>query len=101
MQGREEISSVEVIGRDHYEDRTHPISCSAAGDSSSDRMLSEAVIGRTDFTVYRCGNINEDRTQQLWMTGCARQWCPIDSREVPERRKRDHTCLVANDWTQH
>jgi hypothetical protein len=63
MQGREEISSVEVIGRDHYEDQTHPISCSAAaGDSSSDRMLSEAVIGRTDFTVYRCGNINEDRT---------------------------------------
>jgi hypothetical protein len=57
MQDREEISSAEVTGRGPYEDRKRPISCSAAtGNSSSDRTLSEAVTGRTDFTVHRRGN---------------------------------------------
>ena len=40
-----------------YKDRTRPISCSAtAGISSSDRPLSEEVIGRTNFTIHHRGN---------------------------------------------
>ena len=54
MQNREETSSAEVIGRGPYEDRTRLISYSAtAGVNNSDRTLSEAVTGRTDFTVHR------------------------------------------------
>jgi hypothetical protein len=57
MQDRKEISSAEVIECGPYEDRTRPINCSAAaGDNSSDRTLSEAVTGRTDFTVHHRGN---------------------------------------------
>jgi hypothetical protein len=62
MQDRKEISSAEVIECGPYEDRTRPINCSAAaGDNSSDRTLSEAVTGRTDFTVHHRGN-NSVRT---------------------------------------
>ena len=58
MQDREETSSAEVTGRGPYRERTCPISCSAtAGVSSCDRTLSEAVIGRTDDTVLRHGNV--------------------------------------------
>ena len=40
-----------------YEDWTRPISCSAAADvNSSDWTLSEAVTGRTNFTVHRRDN---------------------------------------------
>ena len=51
-----------------YEDRTHPISCSAiAGISSTDRMLSEAVTGCTDFTVHRQWQRSQrNRTQRQY-----------------------------------
>ena len=49
-----------------YEDRTRPISCSVtAGVSSSDRTLSEAVTGHTDFTVHRQQQRSQcDRTRR-------------------------------------
>ena len=57
------IESREVLER-RQRDRTCPISCSATtGVSSSDRTLSEAVTGRTNFTVHHHGNI-------LSVTGC-------------------------------
>ena len=75
-----------------YEDRTRLISCSAiAGVSSSDRMLSEAVTGRTDFIVHR--QRHDDRT-----TGCddrttrhTKKQRPIMSIKVLERRQHNWT----------
>ena len=62
MQDREETSFIEVTERWRIIDQAHPISCSATtGVSSSDRTLSEAVTGRTDFTVHGRGN-NSVRT---------------------------------------
>ena len=44
--------------------------------------------------------LSEDRTQQLWTTGRARQWRPIESREVSERRNVDRTRKMVSDRTR-
>ena len=79
-----------------YEDQMHPISCSAtAGVSSNDRKLSEAVIGRTDFTVHRRGN-NSVRT------GCSSYGQPdvpaSGVRSSLERFQNDETSTVRVIW---
>ena len=84
-------------------DRTCPIRCQATQGidsydqtlSSSDRTLSEAVIGRTGDTVHRHDSVFnvtgrsrlDDRTHKVHH--------PIKSREVLERRQRDRMRPVA------
>ena len=93
MQDREEMSLVEVTGRGPMSDQMCPIRCQATVGvgscdqmlSSSDRMLSEAVTGRTGDTVHRHDSVFsttrrsrlDDRTHEVQ--------CPIEYREVPER----------------
>ena len=57
-----------------YEDRTRPISCSAtAGVSSSNRTLSEAVTGRTDFIIIVNGNALSVTGHDGRMIGCIKK----------------------------
>ena len=97
-----------MTGRGPNKDRTRPISCSAtlgvgSGDrtlSSSDRTLSEAVIGRTSDNVYRHGSVFsvtrrsrlDDRTHEVQRH--------IESREVLERRNVDRTRQMVSDRTR-
>ena len=67
--------------------------------SSSDRTLSEAVIGRTGDTVHRHGSVFSVTRRSRLDDWTHKVQHPIESREVLERRQRDRTCRVDDDWT--
>ena len=94
------MSLTEVTRRGPNKDRTRSISCSTTPSADScDRTLSEAVTGCTGDTVHRHGSVFsmtghnrlDDRTHEVQ--------CPIESREVPERRQHDRTRPVNDDRT--
>jgi len=89
-----------VTGRWKVIDWMRPIKCAATeGVSSSDRTLNSKVTGRTDGTVYHPDNrLSTDRTLAANRPD-AEQQCPIEYREVLERRNCDRTRPVACDRT--
>ena len=65
------------------------------------RLDSEQGSDRTHGLHYSSlrQQLSEDRTQQLWTTGRARQWRPIKSREVSERRNIDRMRQMVSNRT--